>query len=216
MFWKLLEEHNVSTCELLIRELVSFWESYVCGNLTLEDFSRAISMLRANHFPRHVTRTLNLHYTLEWVQGWWIGAHVTYAECGPTEMSSSACWVVQLFGMTSRLLMLGFRNVSLGFFTSSSQELCAEFITWWPLFWLDAALAVHCLLRVAAICSYSVSPAELSSLPRSASLRLMRPKSQAIVSLLPSTVSPLLLQHFASCSNWDASWEVHFGFASLS
>lgn len=62
----------------------------------------------------------------------------------------------------------------------SSQELCAEFITWWPLFWLDAALAVHCLLRVAAIRSYSVSPAELSSLPRSASLRLIRPKSRAI------------------------------------
>lgn len=192
------EEHNVSTCELLIRELVSFWERYVCVcvYLTLEDFGRAISMLRTNHFPRLVS-TLNLHYALEWVQGWWIWAHVTYTECGPQK------WAALPFGSCSCLAWL-WDDIKIAYawfqerqswlpreLRFSSQELCAEFITWWPLFRLHTALAVHWLLRV--------SPAMLSSLPRSASLN-----PEPLHSFCLPTVTRLLLLRSASCSNWDA------------
>lgn len=145
-------------------------------------------MLRTNHFPRLVS-TLNLHYALEWVQGWWIWAHVTYTECGPQK------WVALPFESCSCLAWL-WDDVKIAYawfqerqswlpreLRFSSQELCAEFITRWPLFWLHTDLAVHWLLRV--------SPAMLSSLPRSASLN-PEPLHSSASPLLPACCSCVL------------------------
>lgn len=79
-----------------------------------------------------------------------------------------------------------------------SGALQCEFVTWQPQFWLVMLPRQWTwLLRVVALHPHIVSSYELSSRPRSASLRLTRRDSRAItfplLSCLPS-------QCFASCS----------------